>query len=47
MTKYDSIASGKYTEALRQYVYGSKDLNTTLREAEEATNKAIEAEKAK
>lgn len=47
MTKYDAIATSRYTEALRSYVYGSKDLNTTLREAEEATNKAIEAEKAK
>jgi multiple sugar transport system substrate-binding protein len=47
LTKYDTIATSKYTEALRQYVYGSKDLNTVLRETEEATNKAIDAEKAK
>lgn len=47
MTKYDAIAATKYTEALRQYVYGSKDLNTTLREAGEATDQAIAAEKAK
>lgn len=47
VTKYDIAVSGKYTEALRGYVYGSKDLNTTLREAEEAANKEIAALKAK
>jgi multiple sugar transport system substrate-binding protein len=44
---YDQIAYSRYTGALRTYVYGGKDINTVLRETEEATNKAIEAEKKK
>lgn len=47
MTKYDALATARYTEALRSYVYESKDVNTALREAEEAANKAIAEEKAK
>ncbi|MEF3312642.1 extracellular solute-binding protein [Paenibacillus sp. GYB004] len=46
-TKYDLVASNAYTEALRQFIFGSKDLNTVLREAEEAANKAIASERAK
>lgn len=47
ITKYDLIATNLYTDALRQFIFGSKDINTVLRETEEATNKAIAAEKAK
>ncbi|MDF2726251.1 MAG: family 1 extracellular solute-binding protein [Paenibacillus sp.] len=46
-SRYDQIAYSQYSTALRNYVYGVKDINTVLREAEEATNKAIEAEKRK
>lgn len=46
-SRYDQIAYSQYSAALRNYVYGVKDINTVLREAEEATNKAIEAEKRK
>ncbi|RKN78996.1 extracellular solute-binding protein [Paenibacillus ginsengarvi] len=46
-TKYDLIASNLYTDALRQFIFGTKDLNTVLREAEEAADRAIAAERAK
>jgi multiple sugar transport system substrate-binding protein len=45
VSPYDDIAKKTNDAALKEYIYGKKDLNTVLRETEEATNKLIEAEK--
>jgi multiple sugar transport system substrate-binding protein len=45
VSQYDDIAKKANDAALKEYIYGKKDLNTVLRETEEKTNKLIEAEK--
>lgn len=43
VTKYDAIAKDQiWSKSLSQYAAGTKDVNTVLREADEAINKAIE-----
>lgn len=46
-TKFQQIATAPVTNAFNQVVSGTKDINTALREAEEAADKAIAAELAK
>jgi multiple sugar transport system substrate-binding protein len=44
-TLYDSLATGKLSPALTEAEKGGKDINTVLREASEAANKAIDEKK--
>lgn len=46
-TPYDTIASGKFSAAFTEIIVNKKDINTALREANEAANKEIEALKQK
>jgi multiple sugar transport system substrate-binding protein len=46
-TPYDTIASGKFAAAFTEVIVNKKDINTALREANEAANKEIEALKQK
>ncbi|MFC3768990.1 extracellular solute-binding protein [Paenibacillus sp. GCM10012303] len=46
-SKYYSVAGAHLTNALRGILYEGKDVNTALRDAEEAVKKAIEADKNK
>ncbi|WP_147433483.1 hypothetical protein [Paenibacillus ginsengarvi] len=46
-SKYYSAATAQLTNALRGILYEGKDLNTALRDAEEAVKKTIEADKNK
>ncbi|GAA4875957.1 hypothetical protein GCM10023310_64580 [Paenibacillus vulneris] len=46
MSKYDSIASGEFNAAFKNVESGAKDINTALREANEAAEKRIQEKKA-
>jgi len=47
VSKYDSFAEGHMASLIEPVVKGEKDINSILREAEEAINKHIEANKIK
>jgi multiple sugar transport system substrate-binding protein len=46
MHKYDSIVQGEFTKAFKDVEQGTKDINTALRDANDAANKRIQEQKA-